>query len=904
MVSSAATAPGALAFEVLAEISSGATARVDLARVQPPDPRAGTLLAVKRLHSHIAEDPSFANQFLDEVWMTASLRHPNVVEVAGWGTDSQGAYLAVELVQGVSLARLMKTVFETGEVFTERMVVFFASRLARGLAAAHALRAPNGEHLNLVHRDLTPSNVLVGFNGDVKIADFGLAKAKQRLTKTLTGMRKGEPTYMAPEQALADNIDGRADLFSFGVMLFELFAGRRPWIAKSDLEMVQLSTRDPPADLRALRPKIDKELVAVVNRCLEKDPANRFQSAAEVAARFDEWLEVHGYNEGNEEALARFVRRNAMRQMRWFERAVSGELLAQPPPRELPRVPTYTENTGRPREDSDEHPPQESEARPIERSPVPAPAVPGAGPRLPRPTVPARPVIGSPGVPRPPAADPRTARAQAVVQQLKKLAPAAPVKKRAPNLDDENEITDVENRVAAQQRGPLPRIASAELLDDDEGEGEIPTLVQSTRGTIEAVRAATRGAAEARAQRGQAIADDDSEDSENRVTEKRHIPDGDDAPTRPKGQRVEGQSPSPPRALPPGQSIPRMPAIPGGARGPARAPQATPPPSPARPMSEVLKTESAPLRPQSPAAPHHHHQDPQGAGSETARLKETMEAQRALRPSEDDVEILDRGALQAGAQGRSTSGLLTPDALVAEADRMAIEAVRSNEEARTAQQRAERRAVMARMAQEAAMIASEAVSLIHTAGMPAALKKLEEARAIEAALQSGKLGTADHSGPQRVPQDLLVRSSPPSPSVPAPSSAPQYLGAAQESSPPGEGYRVSSQSFAHTPAPNAVHSSQLPVPTFQSTAPPAPSNPPPALAFPTDPLPIPVQRAPMAAPPAAPMMSTSATGLPMGMDDFEARLQPKILGVPVKKAVIIGGGILVLVVIFILALTH
>lgn len=341
-----------VSFKVLAEISVGATARIDLCRAEGPNRPGmeGQMLAVKRLHPHIAEDPAFAAQFLDEVWMTASLKHPNVVEVRGWGNDAQGAYLAVELVQGVSLSRLMKTVFDTGEVFGERMVVFIASRLCRGLDAAHALRAPNGEHLNLVHRDLTPANVLIGFQGDVKIADFGMAKAKQRLTKTLTGMRKGEPTYMAPEQAQTDEIDGRADLFSLGVMLFELFTGRKPWVAKTDFEMVQLVTREPPADLRELRPKIDKELVAIVNHCLEKDPHNRFQSAREIGERLENWLTVHGYQEGNEEALGRFVRRNGMRQMRWFERAVAGELAPKPRiGRALPpRVPTYTDHTGRP----------------------------------------------------------------------------------------------------------------------------------------------------------------------------------------------------------------------------------------------------------------------------------------------------------------------------------------------------------------------------------------------------------------------------------------------------------------------------------------------------------------------------------------------------------------------------
>ena len=258
---------GAISFQHLAEIAAGATARVDLCRAVS-GAREGQLLAVKRLHPHIAQDPAFANMFLDEAWMTAALKHKNVVEVAGWGTDAQGTYLAVELVQGVSLARLMKTVFDTGEVFSERMVVFIASELCAGLSAAHALRAPDGELLHLVHRDLSPGNVLVSFSGDVKIADFGLAKAKQRVTKTLTGLLKGKPQYMSPEQAKGQPIDGRADLFSLGVLLFELFAGRRPWSATSELQIMHVTANEPPLDLRECRPKIDKELVAFVTGCL------------------------------------------------------------------------------------------------------------------------------------------------------------------------------------------------------------------------------------------------------------------------------------------------------------------------------------------------------------------------------------------------------------------------------------------------------------------------------------------------------------------------------------------------------------------------------------------------------------------------------------------------------------
>ncbi len=336
---------GELSFDLLAEIAVGATARVELCRVAD-GPLSDELVAVKRLHPHIADDPQFLDMFRDEVWMTAALKHENVVEVKGWGHDGHGPWLAVEFVRGVSLQRLMKTVFETGEMFTERMVVYLARCVCDGLAAAHDLRGSSGEALHLVHRDMTPGNILLGFEGQVKITDFGLAKAKQRLTKTLTGLLKGQPQYMSPEQVSGRALDGRSDIFAFGVVLFELFSGRRPWNANTDLDVMRAITDEPPGDLLAFRPRIDRALGDIVAKCLEKNPADRWQSAAALRDRFDEWLEVHGYRSDNDVSLARFVRRNAMRQMRWFERAVGGEFAEeakakQPPP--PPGAPTSDE---------------------------------------------------------------------------------------------------------------------------------------------------------------------------------------------------------------------------------------------------------------------------------------------------------------------------------------------------------------------------------------------------------------------------------------------------------------------------------------------------------------------------------------------------------------------------------
>jgi serine/threonine-protein kinase len=755
---------GAISFEALAEIAVGATARVDLCKVLPPHPRQGQLLAVKRLHPHIAEDPTFVNQFLDEVWMTASLRHPHVVEVAGWGTDEQGSYLAVELVQGVSLLRLMKTIFDTGEAFTERMVVYLGSCICRGLAAAHALRSQSGELLNLVHRDLTPGNVLLGFNGEVKIADFGMAKAKQRLTKTLTGMKKGEPTYMAPEAARSDTIDGRADLFSFGVLLFELFAGRRPWTGKSDVEMVQATLRDPPADLRELRPKIDRELVNVVNRCLEKDPASRYQSAQEIADRFQEWLTVHGYQEGNEEALARFVRRNAMRQMRWFERAISGELVPRPEGREPPRVPTYTEHTQGHADGRDPEPPRpQIPAPPRIATPVPPP--PGRGAARPAP-------------PRATPVDPRTLRAQAAVQQLKKLAPApepprARDRGRLPTLDegDDGDETDVELRVGVvHQHAQAPRIVDA---DDEETGEEQPTLVQKGDAQLTAMRAEARKQQAARSKPPYVspglIVD---EDSDQRITAVKQEKQRAGAPGVISIVDPESDLPTEPiQSKKPGYSRPETAETPivGKGKAPPGKPLIPPAPDiPPRPFPGVLPPPAGAAKPEfamvprtPPSAFPPAHTDTQQSGAPYSapvplvnKLPPVPPPSAPMDPSRvsqpDDVQVIDRNVLRQQV-------LHTEEGLVAEADRLAIEAVRRNEEARAAQIRAERKAHAAKMAAEAARIAAEAVQMIRTAGVAAAAKRLEQAHAVEQGLTGGAQGgfpggadaTADPTGQSR-----------------------------------------------------------------------------------------------------------------------------------------------------------
>ncbi len=297
-----------------------------LCRVVEGEPK-GQLVAVKRLPEDLIDDEERRNMFRDEIWMAAALAHRNVARVLSWGADDRGPYLVSEFVQGVALSRLMRTVFTTGEAFSERLTVYLAAQVSAGLASAHALRGPNGEFLNLVHRDLTPGNILVGFDGTVKITDFGLAKAKQRITHTQVGFTKGTPAYMSPEQVLGKPLDGRSDVFALGMVMYELFAQRLPFEVRTVKDALMKIVKGPDPDIAEHCPRIDKALIALINRCLKKPPEQRYENVHLLQADLDKWLELHGYID-TADHLARFVRRNAMRQMRWLDRALRGDLKA------------------------------------------------------------------------------------------------------------------------------------------------------------------------------------------------------------------------------------------------------------------------------------------------------------------------------------------------------------------------------------------------------------------------------------------------------------------------------------------------------------------------------------------------------------------------------------------------
>ncbi len=268
------------------EIAAGGMATVHLGKLRGPVGFSRTV-AIKRLHPEYARDPQFVSMFLDEARLASRVRHPNVVPTLDVVTTEGQLFLVMEYVQGVSLASLLDAASARRERVPSRIVAAIVSGALMGLHAAHEARDEDGHNLGIVHRDVSPSNVLVGTDGMARVLDFGVAKAAGRMHNTRGNVLKGTLGYIAPEQFNKENIDRRADIYSASVMLWEalcgkpLFEGETEYavIAKALFGEVQLpSTVDP-----ALAP-----FDAVVMKGLDREPDHRFDTAREMALAIED----------------------------------------------------------------------------------------------------------------------------------------------------------------------------------------------------------------------------------------------------------------------------------------------------------------------------------------------------------------------------------------------------------------------------------------------------------------------------------------------------------------------------------------------------------------------------------------------------------------------------------------
>jgi len=274
-------------YELLAPIASGGAATVYIA-IKRGKARFERTVAIKVLHNHLALDEGFVSSFFEEARIAARIQHPNVVPIHDIDSIDDQLIMVMDYVEGVPLSALLGRCRETGEQLPLGVGLTTVHDALRGLQAAHELCDTNGERLELIHRDVSPQNILVGTDGVSRITDFGIAKARGHVTHTVEGAVKGKLRYLAPEQVTGDGLDQRVDLYAMGVVLWETLVGERMVGGDSEGEiLMQLINKEPtaPSERRA---DVSPELDAVCLRALSRKPSERYQSAQAFADALDE----------------------------------------------------------------------------------------------------------------------------------------------------------------------------------------------------------------------------------------------------------------------------------------------------------------------------------------------------------------------------------------------------------------------------------------------------------------------------------------------------------------------------------------------------------------------------------------------------------------------------------------
>lgn len=263
------------------EIAHGGMATVHVGRLMGPVGFSRTV-AVKRLHSNFAKDPEFVAMFMDEARVASRIQHPHVVSIIDVVAEKGELLLVMDYVQGESVSRLLRASRSLGELVDPRIAVKVLSEVLGGLHAAHEARSERGLPLGIVHRDVSPQNVLIGVDGVAHVIDFGVAKAAGRMQHTRDGQIKGKLAYMAPEQIRGASVDRRTDIYAASAVLWEMLAGRRLFTGDDATLMFAVLTTpiSPPS---ASNPAVPPELDAVVMKGLQRNPDKRYATALEMA---------------------------------------------------------------------------------------------------------------------------------------------------------------------------------------------------------------------------------------------------------------------------------------------------------------------------------------------------------------------------------------------------------------------------------------------------------------------------------------------------------------------------------------------------------------------------------------------------------------------------------------------
>jgi len=276
-------------YRVVDRLASGGMAEVFVAESAGIEGFKKTV-AIKRVLPHLSEKKRFIAMFLDEARLSAHLSHSNVVQVFDIGVGDNTYFIVMEFVKGADLKQVIKHVREQKKTFPIEAALYICAKMCEGLAYAHELKNELGESLNIVHRDISPPNVLISSHGEIKIVDFGLAKASTQLEKSEAGIIKGKFSYLSPEAAHGNEVDARADIFAIGIMLWEMLAGRRLFQGKTDYETVKQVQQAEVPPIAQLHPVADDHLESILRRALARDRKDRYATARALGTDLTRYL--------------------------------------------------------------------------------------------------------------------------------------------------------------------------------------------------------------------------------------------------------------------------------------------------------------------------------------------------------------------------------------------------------------------------------------------------------------------------------------------------------------------------------------------------------------------------------------------------------------------------------------
>ncbi len=296
------------AYELTRLVASGGMAEVWEARLDGPVGFAKRV-AIKRLMASLSEEPQFVGMFLDEARLMAGLTHPHICQVIELGERDGSYWVAMEFLAGHSAYQLIRETVKRGWRIPVELSVLIARDIAEALAYVHAKTDESGKPLAIIHRDVSPQNVMVTYEGVVKLVDFGIAKAANRTTITETGQMRGKMAYMPPEQARGETIDGRADQFSLGATLFELVTQTRLYGSLKEMDLFRevAVANTPLPSVRSRLPEIPEALDELISKMMARDPANRFKTMSEVHEALATYLTDNAQSLPGSEALTLYM---------------------------------------------------------------------------------------------------------------------------------------------------------------------------------------------------------------------------------------------------------------------------------------------------------------------------------------------------------------------------------------------------------------------------------------------------------------------------------------------------------------------------------------------------------------------------------------------------------------------